>query len=231
MAVVLALSCVLMGAVLWVGPANERLRPGRLSALTRGQVPSAWRRLVHRWKRRSRHDDQRQEIATFLMAFADELSTGLPVTHALQRAGGKYSWLSHTVGSSQSGGDVAAALRADALAVSSSALSGLSAAWQVSAGSGAGLARAAKSLGHSAQQRERMRRELASQMAGPKGTARVLAVLPLVGLILGSGFGGSPVRWLTSTPPGLVVLAVGLILEVLGLIWVRRLVSRVERHL
>jgi tight adherence protein B len=68
-------------------------------------------------------------------------------------------------------------------------------------------------------------------MAGPKATARVLALLPAVGLLLGSGLGGSPVAWLLGTPLGWLMLALGLGLEAVGLWWVRRLVRGVEKHL
>ena len=37
--------------------------------------------------------------------------------------------------------------------------------------------------------------------------------------------------WLTGTPLGLAILAVGLVLEIAGLVWVRWLVRRVERQL
>ena len=110
-------------------------------------------------------------------------------------------------------------------------LSALAAVWQVSAGSGAGLSDAAYRLGTAALQRERMRRDLAAQMAGTRTTARVLALLPVVGLLLGSGLGGSPVAWLFTTPLGLLALAAGVMLEIVGIWWVRRLVTSVERLL
>ena len=65
----------------------------------------------------------------------------------------------------------------------------------------------------------------------PSARGAGVAVLPLVGLVLGSGLGGSPVAWLVGTPAGLAVLAAGVLLEVAGLLWVRRLVRGVERHL
>jgi Flp pilus assembly protein TadB len=39
------------------------------------------------------------------------------------------------------------------------------------------------------------------------------------------------VAWLLGTPVGWVLLALGIALEVVGLLWVRRLVAGVEKHL
>lgn len=150
---------------------------------------------------------------------------------AVVRAAEGMPWLAHTARAAAMGGDIPQALRLDAARYDLSVLVSLSAAWLVASGSGAGLAAAARSLGHAATERERTRRELASEMAGPRATARVLALLPAIGLLLGSGFGGSPWTWLVGTPLGLVVLAVGLGLEILGLAWVQWLVRRVERQL
>ena len=174
---------------------------------------------------------QRQAAAQFVLALGDELSTGLPLETAVARAADGIPWLSHTARAAAMGGDIPQSLRLDATRHDLAVLASLSAAWQVAAGSGAGLAAAARNLGHAAVERERTRRELASEMAGPRATARVLALLPAIGLLLGSGLGGSPWTWLTGTPLGLVVLAVGLGLEILGLAWVQWLVRRVERQL
>lgn len=165
------------------------------------------------------------------MALADELGTGLPLETAIQRAGEGFPWCARTVRAARSGGDVIESLRTDADEADLPVLRALSAAWRVASGSGAGLAVAARNLGQAAMERERIRRELASEMAGPRSTARVLAALPLVGLLLGSGFGGSPWVWLTATPVGWLVLLTGIGLEVAGLLWVRWLVRRVERQL
>lgn len=75
---------------------------------------------------------------------------------------------------------------------------------------------------------ESVRRELDTQLAGPKSSARVLAALPIIGLLLGSGLGASPLSWLTSTPIGLGVLLAGLTVEAVGLWWVSRLMRSVE---
>lgn len=226
-----AIAWLAMGALLWTGGSRHRLARDR-----RGPQLEQWRQRLEamwrtRWQRSEVQGRKRQGAAEFLLALADELVTGLPLETAVMRAAEGMPWLAHTARAARLGSDLPAALRLDATRNDLSALLSLSAAWQVASGSGAGLALAARNLGQAALERERARRELATEMAGPRATAKVLALLPLIGLLLGGAFGGSPWTWLTSTSLGLIVLALGLALEVLGLLWVRWLVRRVENRL
>lgn len=226
-----ALGWLVAGVVLWSGGSRHRLtreQRGQQWNQRRSDVLAIARR---RWRRSETQGRHRQGAAEFLMALADELTTGLPLETAVIRATEGMPWLGHTTRAAHMGGDIPAALRRDAAEHDLAVLVSLSAAWQVASGSGAGMAVAARNLGHAAMDRERARRELASEMAGPRATAKVLALLPIIGLLLGSGFGGSPWGWLTGTPLGLTVLAIGLVLEFLGLAWVQWLVRRVEKHL
>lgn len=229
--VAVAVGLVIAGAVLGSSSARVRLRPPGWLPWWRRRFDDIADRVRSTWRRNARQTARRAAAADVVLALAAELATGLPPETALMRAGADRDFMAGSVGAARVGGDIPSALRGDGEAFQLTALVALAAVWQVSAGSGAGLADAAYRLGTAALQRERMRRELASQMAGPRATARVLAVLPLVGLVLGSGLGGSPVAWLVGTPAGLAVLAAGVLLEVAGLLWVRRLVRGVERHL
>jgi tight adherence protein B len=60
-------------------------------------------------------------------------------------------------------------------------------------------------------------------------SAAVLAALPLLGLAMGTGVGADPWRVLTTTGPGRVLLVAGVLLELCGLAWSRRLVHRAVR--
>lgn len=231
MIVVVAGAIVAVAALLWGVSSAHRLRPPDWQSPGQravGRLVAAVRRV---WRRQARLTARRRAAADVVLSLSAELATGVPPETALQRAGTGRDFMRHATGAVRVGGDVAAALRADAEENGLPVLVGVAAVWQVSEGSGAGLADATHRLGSAALQRERMRRDLAAQMAGPKATARVLALLPAVGLLLGSGLGGSPVAWLLGTPAGWALLAVGVGLEVAGLLWVRRLVRSVERHL
>lgn len=63
-------------------------------------------------------------------------------------------------------------------------------------------------------------------LAGPQSSARLLAALPLLGLVLGAGLGADPVAVFTDGSWGTVCLLVGVALMVLGHRWVRREVAR-----
>jgi tight adherence protein B len=73
-----------------------------------------------------------------------------------------------------------------------------------------------------------VRRELAAQLAGPRATARLLAGLPVVGMLLGTSVGADPLGFLLGTPAGAGCLAVGGVLVGLGLLWTRALIRSVE---
>lgn len=67
-------------------------------------------------------------------------------------------------------------------------------------------------------------------LAGPKASARMLAWLPLLGLMLGTAIGASPVAFLTGSFIGAACLLFGLGFELLGILWIRRLMARAEKE-
>ncbi|MBT0767365.1 hypothetical protein KIH74_00430 [Kineosporia sp. J2-2] len=79
-----------------------------------------------------------------------------------------------------------------------------------------------------AQIAESDEREVA--LAGPRATARVLAALPLIGLLLGAVLGVNSLGVLFGTRPGLACLAAGLGLWWAGRAWTARLVRSVSEE-
>ncbi|MDX6764950.1 hypothetical protein SIN09_37630, partial [Streptomyces sp. F8] len=127
------------------------------------------------------------------------------------------------------GGDVPGALRQAAREPGAEGLAGMAACWRVSVDGGAGLAAGLDRL-EGALRAERDREEsLRAQLAGARSTVLVLALLPLVGLLIGTGLGADPLRVLLHTPMGWGCLLTGGVLEVLGLLWCRRIVRAGER--
>ncbi|MPZ12782.1 MAG: hypothetical protein GEU89_21695, partial [Kiloniellaceae bacterium] len=61
--------------------------------------------------------------------------------------------------------------------------------------------------------------EVSASLGPPRATARLLAVLPVMGLVLGVGIGGDPVAFLFGTAPGNVCLALGCALALTGVWW------------
>jgi Flp pilus assembly protein TadB len=127
------------------------------------------------------------------------------------------------------GGDVPHALReASRLGAGTQGLAAVAACWQVAVDGGAGLAaaldRVAMALRADADQRD----DLRAQLAGPRSTAVLLALLPLFGIVLGAGLGADPSAVLLHTPAGLLCLVAGGCLEWAGLAWTARIIRSAE---
>ena len=127
------------------------------------------------------------------------------------------------------GGDVPAALVAPAEGrPAAGALHSLAACWSVCAQSGAGLAAAVQRIEQGLRAQAAQQRRVDAELAGPRATAALLAVLPGAGLLLAAGVGADPLHVLLETRFGVVCLLLGLALDGLGLLWTDRLVRRVR---
>lgn len=164
-----------------------------------------------------------------LEGFAAELRAGRAVGVALRRAAESDPGLvPAAIGAVRLGGDVPAALEQDATASRLPVLRRFAACWRVGEGTGAGLADAVERLAHTTRDAERTRLELRARTAEPRATMRVLAALPGAGVALGLVLGADTLGWLLGTGAGRVVLACGIGLDLLGVVWARRIVASVE---
>ena len=109
------------------------------------------------------------------------------------------------------------------------ALARVAAAARLSARTGCSLAAVVGAVEDDLRARSRQRLELRSATAGSRASAALLAGLPVLGLVMGGGVGADPWHVLTTTPTGQVLLVAGVGLEVAGLAWSARLVSRAAR--
>lgn len=172
-------------------------------------------------------------ITELLSALAAELSAGQPTGPALESAvvGLEPHPCPQAIAACRSGADVAAALRSDARAPGAHALRGLAACWEVSERSGAGLAVAVSRLSASLRAVAEADGELAGEVAAVRASARMLAGLPLLGLLIGQWIGAEPLAWLTGSWVGRAVLLTGVALQLLGMAWLRRMVSATRGRL
>ncbi|MEU2351081.1 type II secretion system F family protein [Modestobacter sp. NPDC049651] len=106
----------------------------------------------------------------------------------------------------------------------------VAAAVQVSRRTGCSLAGVLAAMEDDLRAQRQAEQELRSSTAGPRASAAVLAGLPLLGLVMGSGVGADPWRVLTTTLPGTVLLVAGVALELAGTVWTARLVQRAVRR-
>ena len=173
----------------------------------------------------------RERVREAVAATAAELRAGQPINRAFDRGCASTGVARRALAALAWGGDMPAALRADAQAPGCSLLASVAACWSVAEGRGAGLAAALDRLVEADRAAEDVRVQLEAHLAAPRATARMLAALPLLGLMLGASLGGDPVGWLLGSPFGFACLVAGLLLIALGLLWTARIAARVERLL
>ena len=105
---------------------------------------------------------------------------------------------------------------------------GLAAAWWVAADVGAPLAPSLREFAASLRSLSDAQREIAVSLSAPVATARLVMVLPLVGLVFGVSLGFDTVGVLFTTAPGLVCIVLGVALMLAAFAWNRRLVAAAQ---
>lgn len=102
----------------------------------------------------------------------------------------------------------------------------IAAAWSVAIETGAPLAACLHELARSQRSLGQAQRDIEAALAGPRSTARLVMVLPLVGLGFGLLLGFDTLGTLLGTVPGGVCLAAASLLTVLAWRWSAALVRR-----
>jgi tight adherence protein B len=180
---------------------------------------------------------RRRELRSALRLLGAELMAGARESDALRAAsspsssGDRFRRAAAVAGV---GGDVAAvfASTSPTVAIGRSVRRGridndfapLAAAWHVRSRCGAALAELVGKVENDLISVDDRWREADAAMAGPRSSAVLLAGLPVVGLTLGSAMGAHPLGWLLGTTPGSILLLVGVMFDVVGLLWMQRLV-------
>jgi tight adherence protein B len=177
--------------------------------------------------RRRRH---LRQLAVIEMcdALSAELRSGLPAGSALERACDAYPEWAPVVAASRLGSDVVAALRRASREPGAEGLGAIAAGWEVAGSAGAALAAVLERIAAGLRSDEDARAEVVACLGPVRATAKLLAILPVFGLALGSSMGARPVSFLLSTGPGVACLGGGLVLVSVGVLWVERLASSAE---
>jgi len=162
---------------------------------------------------------------------AAELRAGILAQRVLAGLVPDFPFLGAAARAAELGGDVATALRVGGSEPGGELLTDLAAAWFVADRSGAPLAHVLDRLEETARTDREVDREVQAGIAPARATGRLMAILPLVGLSLGSGMGADPFAMLTNTLLGALCLAGGSALACMGVAWVNKIALSAEASL
>lgn len=219
-------------AALAAGGASAALLDGSrvVLGLVAVAVGAALSRELNRRRQRAEAERRADQVLAMCDGLASDLRAGQPPVTALAAAVDDWPELAPVAAAAAFGADVPAALRQLGTSPGAGQLRVVAAAWQVAHRSGAGLAGALTMAAQRLRDDRATARVLATEMAAAQATARLLAVLPLAVLVLGSGLGGDPFGFLLDSAAGLVCLCTGLLMEYAGLVWLARIADQVLRR-
>ncbi|MBM9464115.1 type II secretion system F family protein [Aeromicrobium sp. YIM 150415] len=185
-----------------------------------------------RWRRnrqRARRQARAGQVTELILVLAASLRAGLPAPAALGHAAEDEPVVRSAATAAQRAADVPRALRAARRGPGDDGLERLAIAWQVADRTGAPLAGVLDRLSEVERQERDLRREVAAGIAPARATAALMALLPVFGLLIGSGFGGDPL-WVVITAHPVVAfsVAVGAGLACAGVLWIDRIADGAE---
>ena len=192
-------------------------------------VPVGRRRSVDRWRHAPEGKAGGDVGVAWVLAVAGELRAGADTGSALQRCGSRFGVGAAAAHAARMGADIPTALEVDA--ARTPILRSVAAAWSVSQQTGAGLADVLERIADGHRRGLEVRRTLDVELAGPRATARLMSLLPAIGVGLATLLGADPLRWFISSVPAATCLLTGITLNLAGFLWIRRIVRGIEARL
>ena len=192
-------------------------------------VAAAALRLVGLGRRTREEHLTRAEVAGSCAVIANQVRVGRIPAEALSLAAEDAPVLAVAARVQRNGGDVVAALLGQAVRPGCRGLQDLARAWQVGTRTGAPMADLLDQVATALRSDQSVERTVASELAGPRATGRVMAVLPLCGIGLGYLLGGDPIGFLLGGPLGWACLIGGAVMAAAGVLWIEALARQVGR--
>ena len=166
---------------------------------------------------------RRQAVVDACEALVGELRAGQPLAPALAGAATVWPDLRPVAVRARLGGDVPEALRELAARPGADVLRRAAGAWQLCAASGSGLVHALDLVLETVRADQEARRQVRTELAATRATARMVSCLPLLLLVGAQGAGARPWHVLLATTAGQVCLLAGVGLVGAGLLWIERI--------
>ena len=182
--------------------------------------------LIRLRERRGAAARARAAVAEACTLVAANLRTGMVPAQALAVSAESCAVLQEARQTLALGGDVATVWRRQADREGLGGLQELARAWQVGTQTGASLTGTLDEVARALQAELALRDVVGSELAAPRATGRIMAVLPALGLGLGYLLGGDPVHWLAAGPAGWTCLLAGTVLACVGVLWIEALSLR-----
>jgi tight adherence protein B len=126
------------------------------------------------------------------------------------------------------GGDVPAVWLRQAADPGAGGLRELARAWQVAHRTGASLTSTLEQVAAGQSADQALRSVVASELAAPRATGKLMAALPLLGIGMGYLLSGDPIGWLTAGVAGWTCLLLGVALASAGVLWIESLSRHVS---
>lgn len=179
--------------------------------------------VVRGQRRRQGAARRRDQVSEACMVLAQALRTGRMPGEALELAADDCPVLHPVVAVQRLGGDPVASLFRLSTAPGAAGLGDLARAWALIIGSGAPAGPLLERIAQNARHTREVDHAVRTELAAPRMTGRLLALLPAAGLVIGFGLGGNPLDFLVGTVPGQLCLLLGLLLAGSGVLWSERI--------
>lgn len=216
LAVVAALSA-LAGVYLLAGPGAGVL------ATVAVVIAGTGARVVVQRRRHAAAGRRAAGISRACTVLAAEMELGKIPSTALMAAAEDCPELAPAAAASAIGADVVQVWQAQSSEPGGAGLRILARAWQVAVTTGAPLGPSLETVAAALRADEEVDRLVAGELAAPRLTGLILALLPAGGVGLGYLIGGDPIGFLIGTPWGWGCLLAGCLLACAGLLWTEHL--------
>jgi tight adherence protein B len=197
---------------------------GLLLAIATGAAGAVGCLLCRDAARRRDEAAGRAEVRSAVRVLIGELEAGSHLDAALRAAAGVAPRHAKAFGAAA----VAAARAGDAggVLVADPRTRAIGLAWRMGTDSGVALAGVLATVAADLRADEDQRRVVDTALSGPRASAVLLSGLPLVGIALGVAMGARPLDVLTGSSAGRLLCCAGVLLDVAGVLWMRRILRR-----